>query len=381
MVKNNIVILGSTGSIGTGAVDVAKHLNHSISVTGLVAGSNAKLLVKQAHELNCNWIAIADETKLDFVKQHLPDNCSLIDYNTISDHVTNEEVDTVLCAIVGTSGFKPVLNAIKAGKTIALASKEILVMAGELVMAEAQKSGSKIIPVDSEHSAIFQCIQGESFRKVNRLIITASGGPFRNTPAEDFKNITVEQALKHPTWNMGRKISIDSATMMNKGLELIEACRLFPIKADNIEVVIHPQSIIHSMVEFADGSILAQVGNPDMRLPIQYALTYPERVPGITETMDFSKCWDLSFSPPNEILFPALKLAKLAAQKGGTLPVVFNAANEVAVEKFLEEKISFLEITSLVENMMLNHQLINAPDLPTILQVEKQTKLETEALI
>jgi 1-deoxy-D-xylulose-5-phosphate reductoisomerase len=286
----------------------------------------------------------------------------------------------VLVAVVGTGGLHPALAAIEVGKDLAVASKEILVMAGEIVMREADKKGVKVLPVDSEHNAIFQCLDGQRNSEVRRLIVTASGGPFRNTDAKEFESITVEQALKHPTWNMGPKITIDSATLFNKGLEMIEAHWLFGVEMKRVEVVIHPQSIVHSMVEFSDGSVLAQLSHSDMCFPIQYAVTWPERVPNSLPPLDFGKVRQLEFATPRYEDFPALNLARQAGESGGTLPAVLNAANEVAVSAFLERKISFPKIWQTVAAVMDRHTNVAHPDLDAILRADQWARQEAQKL-
>jgi 1-deoxy-D-xylulose-5-phosphate reductoisomerase len=302
------------------------------------------------------------------------------------------EADVVLVAIVGTAGLEPALAAIRAGKDLAVASKEILVMAGELVMSEARKHGVKVLPVDSEHSAIFQCLEGREPQDVKRLVLTASGGPFRQTPREKFAKITVAQALKHPSWNMGQKVTIDSATLFNKGLEMIEARWLFDVEVDRVDVVIHPQSVVHSMVEFVDGSILAQLSVPDMRYPIQYALTWPRRLPNSMPPTDLAKIGTLTFETPDREKFPSLRLAHEAGHKGGTMPAVFNAANEVAVARFVDGQVGFLQIFETVEKVMRAHHQdgqirqggqagaswVASPTMDVILQADLWARKEAE---
>ncbi len=365
--KKNVVILGSTGSIGENALKVASHLGAEVNVIGVAAHTRIKRLAVQAADFDCTWAYTADTGAVSRLKQLCPDSCRAVTGPaTLCELVAAPEVDIVLCAIVGTAGLKPVLSAIRAGKQIALASKEVLVMAGELVMAEVKRCGIPMLPVDSEHCAIFQCLQGQNKADVSRLILTASGGPFRTTPAEELNKVTVQQALAHPTWNMGSKITIDSATLMNKGLELIEARWLFDMPAEKIEPVIHPQSIIHSMVEFVDGCIMAQMGNPDMCLPIQYSFTYPERRPGIIEPMNFQQLVSLDFSPPDHDRFPALVLARQALAAGGTMTAVYNAANEVAVERFCKNDLTFPGIWRQVDKTMSKHTVIKQPSLEDI---------------
>lgn len=343
-----IAILGSTGSIGTSTLSVIDGMRSRCSVTGLAAGHNTHLLAEQAAQYSPAWVYAEDANVL--AKEQLPANARILTgRQALCEAVCADDVDIVLCAIVGTAGLRPVLAAIEAGKDIALASKEILVMAGNLVTAAARKSGARLLPVDSEHCAIFQCLDGKPHSDLNRIILTCSGGPFRDRKNLDLSNVTLEQTLKHPTWSMGRKITIDSATLMNKGLEMIEAGWLFGVPESQVEVVIHPQSIIHSMVEFRDGSVLAQMGYPDMRLPIHYCLNYPERIPGVARHMDFTECLTMTFEPPDITRFPAIRIAREAMRTGGTAGAVFNAANEVAVQAFIDGTIRFADISAIVE--------------------------------
>src|SRR5262249_47538791 len=328
-------LLGSTGSIGTSTIKVADDLADRVKLIALAAGNNSKLLLEQARAHRPQAICISDAAKAGELRGQLDRATKVVcGSEGLIELATLPEADIVLIAIVGTAGLQPALAAIRAGKDIAVASKEILVMAGEIVMSEARKHGVRVLAVDSEHSAIFQCLGGKPSSSVRKLWLTASGGPFRNTPKEEFASITVERALKHPSWVMGRKITIDSATLFNKGLEMIEARWLFDIEMARVGVVVHPQSIIHSMVEFVDGSLLAQLSTPDMSLPIQYALTYPDRAPSDRVQTDFPKIGSLTFEAPDLQRFPALELARRAGEVGGTLPAVLNAANEVAVESF-----------------------------------------------
>ncbi|MGI5925086.1 MAG: 1-deoxy-D-xylulose-5-phosphate reductoisomerase [Lentisphaeria bacterium] len=369
-----LAILGSTGSIGTSTLKVVSAHSERLSVTGLVAGSRGDALAAQARSYAPSWLYAATPDAL--AGQELPPHCRVLSsQDELVAAVCADDVDIVLCAIVGTAGLRPVLEAIKAGKDIALASKEILVMAGALVTAAAAKSGSRILPVDSEHCAIFQCLDQHPRHELKRVILTASGGPFHSRPELDLSRVSVDQALAHPTWSMGRKITIDSATLMNKGLELIEAGWLFGLPEDRIEVVIHPQSIIHSMVEFRDNSILAQMGYPDMALPIQYCLTYPERLPCPVQAMDFSKSLQLSFTPPDNERFPALTLARHAMRAGGAMGAVFNAANEVAVERFCQREIPFSRITEIVAKTMDACANAQGNDLAEILRADQQARI------
>ena len=370
--KRSIVILGSTGSIGRNAVWVARNLGSDLHVAGIAACRNLRLLAEQAAELRCEWVAVTESKSARELRELVPVGCRVVSGEAgMIDMVTAPSVDIVLCAIVGTAGLKPVLAAIRAGKTIALASKEILVAAGELVMAEAKRCGVRILPVDSEHSAVFQCLEGQRREHLRRIYLTASGGPFRTTPAAQMAELSCAEALAHPTWNMGTKVTIDSATLMNKGLELIEAHWLFDARPDMLEVVIHPQSIIHSMVEFVDGSVLAQLSRPDMRLPIQYALTWPERRALGLEPLDWRQVRKLEFEPPDLARFPCLALARQALATGGTSGAVLNAANEVAVARFMKGEISFVAIPQVVERVSEQHTLILHPSIETILEADQ----------
>lgn len=385
--SRTIVILGSTGSIGENAVRVAKHLGDRIRVGGLAAGRRWQRLAQQACELAVPRVVVANPDHVRPLQQCLPDGClAASGSQALCDLVTQPDVDTVLCAIVGTAGFEPVLAAIDAGKDIALASKEVLVMAGPMVMAQAKHRGVRILPVDSEHSAIFQCLEAERLKQrhglspkgdvVRRLILTASGGPFRRTPSEELAQVTPERALAHPTWNMGRKVTIDSATLMNKALELIEARWLFDLPPEKIDVWVHPQSIVHSMVEFVDGAVLAQLSAPDMRLPIQYALTWPKRSEGLTPPLDLDRLRTLEFEEPDHARFPALRLARSALAAGGTMPAVLNAANEVAVDRFCEGSLSFPGIPRLVEAVMARHDPVASPGLEQLREADSWARLE-----
>ena len=368
----NVVLLGSTGSIGTSTIKVAEDLPGHVRLVGLAAGNNVDLLAAQARSHKPLAVSISDPAKTAELAAKLGGGGAAVysGHEGLLKLATLPEADIVLIAIVGTAGLQPALAAIRAGKDIAVASKEILVMAGETVMNEARKHGVRVLAVDSEHSAIFQCLDGKPTDSVRSLWLTASGGPFRTTPQADFANITVERALKHPSWVMGRKITIDSATLFNKGLEMIEARWLFDIEMARVKVVVHPQSVVHSMVEFVDGSMIAQLSTPDMCLPIQYALTYPARVASERVQTNLAKLGSLTFEEPDTERFPALKLARLAGERGGTLPAVLNAANEVAVEAFCNRKISFLDITANVARVLENHDWIAQPTLEQILAAD-----------
>lgn len=373
----NVVLLGSTGSIGTSTVMVAEDLPDQIRLIGLGAGNNAELLLKQTLRHRPEAISVGDPEKAKKLQEALGISTKVYcGEEGLLKLATLPGADIVLIAIVGTAGLQPALAAIRAGKDIAVASKEILVMAGEIVMREAQKNGVRVLAVDSEHSAVFQCLDGKPGDSVRALWLTASGGPFRNTPKEEFASITVEKALKHPSWVMGRKITIDSATLFNKGLEMIEARWLFDIGMDRVKVVVHPQSVVHSMVEFVDGSMLAQMSTPDMCLPIQYALTYPNRVHSDRVQTNLAKLGQLTFEEPDTDRFPAIGLARKAGEEGGTLPAVFNAANEVAVSAFLDRKITFPQISEIVTRVMNRHTLVKHPDLDKILAADTWARQE-----
>jgi 1-deoxy-D-xylulose-5-phosphate reductoisomerase len=370
----NVVLLGSTGSIGTSTVKVTEDLPDQIRLIGLAAGGNAELLLEQSQKHKPAVVSINDPSKAKELQNKLGGSAQVFcGSEGLLKLATLPEADIVLIAIVGTAGLQPALAAIRAGKDIAVASKEILVMAGEIVMNEARKYGVRVLAVDSEHSAIFQCLDGKPASSVRKLWLTASGGPFRDKtlwPKEKFSEITVERALKHPSWVMGRKITIDSATLFNKGLEMIEARWLFDIEMARVGVVVHPQSIVHSMVEFVDGSLIAQLSTPDMCLPIQYALTYPERAASDRVQTNFPKIGTLTFEEPDVERFPAIALARRAGEVGGTLPAVLNAANEIAVEAFVNRKINFPQITETVRRAMDAHQVVTHPSLEEILEAD-----------
>ena len=376
----NVVLLGSTGSIGTSTVKVAEDLPDQIRLIGLAAGGNADLLLAQTRKHKPAVISISNPAKAKELQNALGTATQVLCGNEgLLKLATLPAADIVLIAIVGTAGLQPALAAIRAGKDIAVASKEILVMAGEIVMNEARKYGVRVLAVDSEHSAIFQCLDGKPTSSVRQLLLTASGGPFRDQtlwPKEKFSEITVERALKHPSWVMGRKITIDSATLFNKGLEMIEARWLFDIEMARVGVVVHPQSIVHSMVEFVDGSLIAQLSTPDMCLPIQYALTYPDRVASDRVQTNFPKLGTLTFEEPDVERFPAIQVARRAGEVGGTLPAVLNAANEIAVEAFVNRKINFPQITETVRRTMDAHQVVEQPTLDQILAADTWARRE-----
>ena len=379
----HIAILGSTGSIGTQALDVVERHPNKFAVEVLTAQNNWELLVQQAIQYKPNTVVITNEDHYDKVFEAL-DSHDIKVYagdNALSHVVQMEEVDVVLTALVGYSGLVPTVKAIESGKDIALANKETLVVAGELVTKLAMENKSNILPVDSEHSAIFQCIVGEYQNPIEKLILTASGGPFRGRKRDELLQITKEQALKHPNWDMGAKITIDSATLMNKGLEVIEAKWLFGTDLEQIEVVVHPQSIIHSMVQFEDGSIKAQLGLPDMRLPIQYALTFPERFKADYPRFDFAQYPSLTFEKPDTETFRNLQLAYDALGKGGNHPCILNAANEVAVSEFLKDKIGFLEISDVIADCLAKVSFVKEPGLEDFINTDKETRIKAIELI
>lgn len=354
--KRHIAILGSTGSIGTQALDVIRNNKDKFELEVITAQNNADLLIAQAVEFEPNVVVIVNEALYEKVKSalsHLPIKV-YTGAKALCSVVEMEQINMVLTAMVGYAGLAPTISAINAGKTIALANKETLVVAGELITKLAYQKGVDILPVDSEHSAIFQCLVGEFHNPIEKIILTASGGPFRGKNADFLRNVTKAEALKHPNWSMGAKITIDSSTLMNKGLEVIEAKWLFALKPSQIEVVVHPQSIIHSMVQFTDGSIKAQMGLPDMKLPIQFALAYPKRIVSDFPRFDFTKPTTLTFEKPDTETFKCLSLAYLAMEKGGNMPCIMNAANEIAVQLFLEDKIKFLQIADLIEKTMIS---------------------------
>lgn len=370
----NIAILGSTGSIGTQTLDIVRS-NTDLNVVSMAAGSNIIKLEEQIREFHPKLVCVYDETAAKKLKIAVAD----IDVKIVSgmdgliETAVYNPADIVVTAFVGMIGIRPTLEAIKAGKDIALANKETLVTAGHLVMQAAKDYGVKILPVDSEHSAIFQCLNGENNREIDKILLTASGGPFRGWTREQMETVQVEDALKHPNWAMGQKITIDSSTMVNKGLEVIEAKWLFDVELSDIEVVVQPQSLIHSMVQFRDGAIMAQLGTPDMKLPIQYALYYPERRYLAGERVDFNKISQITFEKPDLQNFRGLALAYKAAETGGSMPTVFNAANEKAVALFLNRKINYLQIIDMIEYCMNEHQAVENPAVEQILEIEQST--------
>ena len=390
MNRKRVIILGATGSIGESALKVARDIPERMEIVGLAAKSNAQKLAAAANEVRPEAVCLVDETHIDVLRKALDYEPRIFSGESgLLEIACLTNADMVLVAIVGTGGLRPALAAIDAGKDLAVASKEILVMAGEIVMREARNKNVHVLPVDSEHNAIFQCLEAARLRAardegvasptdVRRIILTASGGPFRQTPRPDFDSITPEQALKHPTWNMGPKITIDSATLFNKGLEMIEAHWLFGVEMKRVEVVIHPQSIVHSMVEFTDRSTLAQLSYSDMCFPIQYAVTWPDRVANSLPPLDFSKLSKLEFSTPRYEAFPALNLARRAGETGGTLPAVMNAANEIAVAAFLDHKVRFPEIWGIVEEVMNQHTPVAHADLDAILGADQWARAQAQ---
>ena len=407
MKRKRVVILGATGSIGHSALKVAQDIPERMEIIGLAANSNAEKLAAAANQTRAPFVCLVDETKINMLRHALEYKPRIFSGEAgLREIACLTDADLVLVAIVGTGGLRPALAAIEAGKDLAVASKEILVMAGEIVMREARDNRVHVLPVDSEHNAIFQCLEGKrstlnaqrltskseglaldvgrwtlDVSDVRRIILTASGGPFRETSRKDFDSITPEQALKHPTWNMGPKITIDSATLFNKGLEMIEAHWLFGVEMKRVEVVTHPQSIVHSMVEFADGSTLAQLSYSNMRFPIQYAVTWPDRVPNTLPPLDFSKLSRLEFFTPRYDDFPALNLARRAGETGGTLPAVMNAANEIAVAAFLNRQVRFPDIWRIVEEVMNRHTPVAHSDLDAILQADQWARNEAQGCV
>ncbi|HMK61361.1 MAG TPA: 1-deoxy-D-xylulose-5-phosphate reductoisomerase [Dissulfurispiraceae bacterium] len=381
----NIVILGSTGSIGRNALNVIARFPDRFRVVGLAAGKGIELLKKQIQEFRPQLVAVADikncaELKAEITGQGLAVDiiCGMDGVSTVA---AMKNADTVISAIVGSAGLVPTLTAVRAGKDIALANKETLVIAGDIINSELKKSGSKLLPVDSEHSALFQCMNGSSKDSIRRLILTASGGPFFGKKADELLNISPADALRHPNWQMGRKITIDSATLMNKGLEVIEARALFGIPLDRIDVLIHPQSIVHSIVEFADGSCMAQLSNPDMKGPIAYALSFPERLHEIMTPLRWEELRGLTFHKPDIDVFPCLDLAYSAAGIGGTMPAVLNAANEIAVHAFLDGLIGFMDIPAIIKRVMKDHDIKEAMQLNVVLEADRWARAKASEVI
>ncbi len=373
--KKKVFILGSTGSIGVNTLDVIRLHPEKFEVEGITINKNSDLLEEQIKEFNPKVVVIRDEKVADDVRERIPHNIELlIGEDGLIEATKNADYDILLSALVGFSGLQPTIEGIKRGKRIALANKETLVVAGEIITELAAKFNSEIIPVDSEHSAIFQCLVGEKHKEVKKLLLTASGGPFFRKTRGELQNVTVSEALDHPNWNMGNKVTIDSASMMNKGLEMIEAHWLFNLPADKIDVIIHPQSIIHSMVEFIDGSIKAQMSQPDMRLPIQYALSFPDRLQNDFTSTSLTDITELTFFKPDFSKFECIKLAFDVLEEGGTAPCILNAANEVAVERFLNNKISFLEIPDLIKKALNGIDSVQKPSVETIIECDSLTR-------
>jgi 1-deoxy-D-xylulose-5-phosphate reductoisomerase len=378
--KQRIALLGSTGSIGKNTLVVVREHPDQFEVVGLAAGSNVQEMVRQIREFSPRIVSMASPEAAEQVRREAGPGVRVVcGEEGVLEVATHPGASIVVSAIVGSRGLRPTLAAIRAGKTIGLANKETLVMAGSIVMREAEKAGVSILPVDSEHSAIFQCLNGERPADVRRIILTASGGAFRDLPREALGSVTREQALTHPNWSMGAKVTIDSATMMNKGLEVIEARWLFDMPYDRIDVVIHPESIIHSMVEFRDGAVMAQLGTPDMRVPIQYALSYPERLPLPARPLDLISLGALHFRPADFSRYPCLRMAYEAGRAGGTMPAVLNAANEVAVERFLAGEIPFLAIEEVIERVLSKHVGISDPTLEEIEEADRWAREQAKA--
>jgi 1-deoxy-D-xylulose-5-phosphate reductoisomerase len=383
-----ISILGSTGSIGTNTLNVLRDFPDKFQVVGLSAGKNIPMMVKQIAEFKPSVVSVQELPDADFLLKQLRSHNIATDrldilYGTdgATEVATHPETHLVVAAISGSKGLIPTYNAVNAGKDIALANKETLVMAGHLIMAKAEERGVQILPVDSEHNAIHQCLRGACRSEIRRLILTASGGPFLHTPKEGLERVTPEEALRHPTWQMGRKITVDSATLMNKGLEIIEARWLFGVTVEEIEVLIHPQSTVHSMVEMIDGSVIAQLGVTDMRIAIQYALTYPERWSGHLPSLELEKLRSLEFLAPDYEKFPCLRLAYKSLRMGGTMPIVLNAVNEIAVESFLAQKIRFTEIPQLIEWALDAHPVGTVDSLDTVLDVDRDVRRQVQGVL
>ncbi|MAX68644.1 MAG: 1-deoxy-D-xylulose-5-phosphate reductoisomerase [Flavobacteriales bacterium] len=381
--KKHIAILGSTGSIGTQSLEVVDAHPERFVVEVLTANNNSKLLIEQSKKYKPNVVVVTNESKYKEVNNALFDLGIKVfsGENSLEEVVENENIDVVLTALVGYSGLKPTIRAIKSGKNIALANKETLVVAGDLITKLCKQYGVSIYPVDSEHSAIFQCLVGEHFNPIEKIYLTASGGPFRRKNREELLHVTKEQALKHPNWEMGSKITIDSASMMNKGLEVIEAKWLFDLKKEQIEIVVHPQSVVHSAVQFTDGSVIAQLGIPDMKLPIQYALGFPERLENNFNRFSFLDYPELTFEKANFDTFKNLSLAYSAMEKGGNIPCILNAANEVVVDAFLKDKISFLSMSDVIENCMEKITFVKNPKLEDYINTDRETRILANELL
>lgn len=381
--RKQIAILGSTGSIGTQALDVIEHHQDKFQVYALTANNRVEELIAQARKFEPDVVVIANESKYPYLKESLADLPIKVyaGSDAIAQVVSAEPIDIVLTAMVGYSGLLPTIRAIEANKIIALANKETLVVAGELITSLSRKYQAPIIPVDSEHSAIFQCLVGEIGNDIDKILLTASGGPFRTTPKEVLKGVTKNEALKHPNWDMGAKVTIDSSSLMNKGFEMIEAKWLFGVEPDDIEILVHPQSIIHSMVQFKDGSIKAQLGVPDMRTPIQYAFSYPDRLDTHIEKLDFVKYPNLTFEKPDKERFQNLELAFEAIRKGGNLPCILNAANEIVVEAFLKDRIGFFQMSDVISSCMVNATFVAQPTYEDYVNSDAEVRLMASKLI
>ncbi|MCX8026275.1 MAG: 1-deoxy-D-xylulose-5-phosphate reductoisomerase [Thermodesulfovibrionales bacterium] len=378
-----IVILGSTGSIGRSTLEVVERFPDRFKVIGLTTNNSTDLLLKQVRRFKPTYVAIANHESYIKVKEILSlEGCHVLEGSSgLIEVATLKDADIVVASIVGSAGLIPTYHAIQSGKTIALANKEVLVSAGDIFKKIAEDKSVKILPVDSEHSAVFQCLQGQNFKSIRRLLLTASGGPFFGMKKENLKTVTVDEALCHPNWSMGRKITIDSATLMNKGLEIIEAHHLFGIEHKNIEAVIHRQSIVHSLVEFTDGSIICQMSNPDMKGPIAYALSYPERLDNVMKQVDLISIGTLTFEKPDTQTFPCLMLAYVALDTGGSMPAVLNAANEVAVDMFLRKKIGFNQIPVIIDKVMSIHNPVHSEDIDVILEIDRWARVKAREVI
>jgi len=392
-----IVVLGSSGSIGESTLRVAETLSSRLSVTGLAVKRNYKRVLEQARRFNVGHVAVADPEMAGLCAVDAPSGVTVYKAQAgVEELAARADADIVVCGIVGIAGLKPVMAAVRNGTDIALATKEVLVAAGGIVTGECAKRGSRLLPVDSEHSAIFQCLEGYNHRgqrsdgcekgpkhpgqEIRRILLTASGGPFAFRSDIDLDKVTVDQVLEHPRWSMGKKVTVDSASLMNKGLEIMEAHWLFNMPIEQIDVVVHPESIVHSLVEFVDGTVMAQLSIPDMRFAIQYALTYPERLDGVLPKLDLAKTGGLHFWEPDTVRFPCLTLAREAAVTGGTMPAVLNAANEIAVQKFLERRVTFSGIWRLVEGVMENHTVVDEPDIDDVIEADAWARRAAQAL-
>lgn len=376
----HLSILGSTGSIGTQTLEIVRQFPNEFKIAGLTANKNSELLLKQIKEFKPKAAAIMDKSKADTLLNF--SSCRVYSgIDGINKIAAMSEADTVVNALVGSAGIEPTYSAVKNKKNIALANKETLVAAGSVIMDEVKKNNLSIMPIDSEHSAIFQCLNGENIKEVKKITLTCSGGPFKDWTKQQLENATVQDALNHPTWNMGNKITIDSATLMNKGFEVIETHWLYGIGYEKIKIAVHPQSIVHSLVEFIDKSVIAQLGLPDMKVPIQYALSHPKRFPNLLTSLDLAKIRLLEFREPDFDMFPCLNYAYEAGAVGGTMPAVMNASNEAAVNAFLENKIRFLDIQTIIKKMMERHKVIKNPSLKDILEIDKKVKEETGIIV